>query len=360
MPPEASSAAPAAAPAASGDDAEDPFWPALRVHAGELVYDYCWYSHASAADPATCCFAVTARSHPVHLYDALTGELRCSYRVYNALDELSPAYSVAFGCGGAKIFAGCHASIHSFDVERPGRECASAATHQRKQDGQPGIISCMAFACDESSSLMGVGSYSGVAALYDARTMEQLFVLEGHAGGVTHVRFSADGNYLYTGARRDGAVYCWDARHASGAVYSIKRETPTTNQRIYFDIEPCGRHLATGGQDGLVRFFDLRDGAEVGSFRAAVDTVNGCEFHPLLPLLATASGQRRFFDAPTDSASEESGSEEGGSDDEDMDSGGSEHPALSADENVLRVWRLGAAAAVVEMDAAAADPAGPE
>ena len=33
----------------------------------------------------------------------------------------------------------------------------------------------------------------------------------------------------------------------------LQRETATTNQRIQFDIEPCGRHLATGGCDGAVR-----------------------------------------------------------------------------------------------------------
>jgi hypothetical protein len=28
----------------------------------------------------------------------------------------------------------------------------------------------------------------------------------------------------------------------------LYRSADTTNQRIYFDIEPCGKHLATGGQ----------------------------------------------------------------------------------------------------------------
>jgi hypothetical protein len=28
----------------------------------------------------------------------------------------------------------------------------------------------------------------------------------------------------------------------------LYRSAETTNQRVYFDIEPCGKHLATGGQ----------------------------------------------------------------------------------------------------------------
>ena len=60
--------------------------------------------------------------------------------------------------------------------------------------------------------------------------------------------FSKDGNFLYTGARRDTDIFCWDVRYTSGVVYCLKRDTGATNQRIAFDIEPCGRHLATGGR----------------------------------------------------------------------------------------------------------------
>lgn len=33
----------------------------LQVHAGETVYDYCWFSGMSAADPLSCCFASSSR-----------------------------------------------------------------------------------------------------------------------------------------------------------------------------------------------------------------------------------------------------------------------------------------------------------
>jgi hypothetical protein len=32
------------------------------------------------------------------------------------------------------------------------------------------------------------------------------------------------------------------------SIIRLYRSADTTNQRIHFDIEPCGRHLATGGQ----------------------------------------------------------------------------------------------------------------
>ena len=58
--------------------------------------------------------------------------------------------------------------------------------------------------------------------------------------------FAPDGNFLFTGARADPELWCWDVRYQSGVLYKLHRDTPTTNQRIGFDIEPCGQHLASG------------------------------------------------------------------------------------------------------------------
>lgn len=63
---------------------------------------------------------------------------------------------------------------------------------------------------------------------------------------MVQVKFSADGNFLYTGARKDPQILCWDVRYTSEVVYTLQRDTADTNQRVQFDIEPVGRHLATG------------------------------------------------------------------------------------------------------------------
>ena len=69
-------AAGAAPPPAGSEGGEDSVAPAVRIHAGELVYDYAWYPRMSAGDAASCCLASAARAHPVHLWDACTGESR--------------------------------------------------------------------------------------------------------------------------------------------------------------------------------------------------------------------------------------------------------------------------------------------
>lgn len=127
----------------------------LQVNEGEPVYDFCWYPGMSLSgacwiascdtvmilfllwqlvtpdvccftDPATCVFASTSRDHPIHLWDATNGEvrlvssgvwlignsdfdylfwelqLRCTYRAYDAMDEITAALSVSFNSTGSK------------------------------------------------------------------------------------------------------------------------------------------------------------------------------------------------------------------------------------------------------------------
>lgn len=64
------------------------------------------YPHMSSAEPSTCVYVSTSRDHPLHLWDAFTGNLRATYRAYDHLDEVVAANSVCFNNGGNKIFAG--------------------------------------------------------------------------------------------------------------------------------------------------------------------------------------------------------------------------------------------------------------
>lgn len=298
----------------SASDADS--YPAnLVIGEGESVYDYCWYPYMSASSPDTCVFASTTRDHPIHLWDATSGQLRCTYRAYDAMDEIAAAFSVAFNPAGTKIFAGYNKSLRIFDVHRPGRDFEQLSTLQGNKEGQSGIISSIAF-CSSKSGMLATGSYDQTTAIYREDNMELLYVLHGQEGGVTHVQFSKDGNYLYTGGRKDPYVLCWDIRKAVEIVYKLYRSTETTNQRIHFDVEPMGQHLATGGQDGLVHVYNLQNGQWVSSFQAALDTVNGFAFHPFLPMAASSSGHRRY----------------GCLDDS------FEDVILSSDENCLSIW----------------------
>ncbi|KAL6012069.1 hypothetical protein ACLOJK_002544 [Asimina triloba] len=308
---------------------EDSFVSNFLVSEAESVYDYCWYPYMQASDPTTCVFASTTRDHPIHLWDAITGQnlwkkisvlslylcqlqLRCTYRAYDAMDEITAAFSVAFNPAGAKLYAGYNKSLRIFDIHRPGRDFKQYSTLLGNKDGQSGIISAIAFS-PTHSGMLATGSYSQSTAIYSEDTMELLYVLHGQLGGVTHVLFSKDGNYLYTGGRKDPYILCWDVRSTAGIVYKYSEYT---NQRVYFDIEPCGRHLGTGGQDGQVHIYDLQTGQWTASFQAASDTVNGFSFHPSLSMATSSSGHRRFG----------------------MPESCEESLSLSAGENCISVW----------------------
>ncbi|KAK9156095.1 hypothetical protein Sjap_003575 [Stephania japonica] len=267
-----------------GDDAcssavdDDSYVANLVLVEGESVYDYCWYPYMSASDPNTCVFASTTRDHPIHLWDANSGQaavaLRCTYRAYDSMDEITAALSIAFNPTGSKsfwlgsnheiigatiliriliiwrLFAGYNKSIRVFDLHRPGRDFEQYSTIQGNKEGQSGIISALAF-CPAHSGMLAAGSYSQTTAIYREDNMELLYVLHGQEGGITH----------------DPYILCWDIRNTVDTVYKLYRYTEATNQRIFFDIEPCGRHLGTGGQDGQVHIYDLLTGQWMAAFK---------------------------------------------------------------------------------------------
>lgn len=274
-------------------DYQDSYAASLVMSEGESIHDFCWYPYMSASDPVTNVFATTTRDHPIHLWDATSGQLRCTYRAYDAMDEITAAFSVAFNPSGTKIFAGYNKCIRMFDLHRPGRDFKLHSTVKDKKEGQTGIISALAFS-PSHTGMLALGSYSQTTAIYTEDNMELLYVLHGQEGGVTHVQFSRDGNYLYTGGRKDPYILCWDVRKAVDCVYKLYRSAENTNQRILFDIDPSGKHLGTGGQDGSVHIYDLQTGQWVSSFEAAQDTVNSFSFHPFLPHAVSSSGHRRF------------------------------------------------------------------
>uniref|UniRef100_A0A6I8N711 Telomerase Cajal body protein 1 n=1 Tax=Ornithorhynchus anatinus TaxID=9258 RepID=A0A6I8N711_ORNAN len=287
--------------------------PVLRMAEGDTVYDYCWFPLMSSAQPDTCFVASSSRENPIHIWDAFTGHLRASFRPYNHLDELTAAHSLCFSPDGSQLFCGFNRTVRVFATERPGRTCETRPTFAKKQ-GQSGIISCLAFS--PTQGLYACGSYGRSLALYSRDQGTLLALLAGHRGGLTHLCFHPDGHRLFSGARKDGELLCWDVRQPSRALLALGREV-TTNQRIYFDLDVTGQFLVSGSTAGAVHVWDtgqLPPGAadEGGdpppllTFSPQRDCTNGVSLHPSLPLLATASGQRVF---PEPEDSEEEGEE---------------------------------------------------
>lgn len=88
----------------------------------------------------------------MHLFDAYTGEVRCSYKGYNHLvkifnghlsfnlhivlvkvikDELVSAYCIAFDSTSSKMYCGYNKCLKVFDISRPGRNYVQIETNSK-------------------------------------------------------------------------------------------------------------------------------------------------------------------------------------------------------------------------------------
>lgn len=218
---------------------------------------------------------------------------------------------------------GLKGKVAVWRLSRPGRD---HDTLDMNLEGKAGIVSAMDVAPD--GKVLAAGTFSSIVCVCDLRSYETVAWLRGHTTGVTQVHFSrcvamltvrleqanprlfrsttthsfrqgcccSCGNFLYSRARKDSHILCWDVRNTLSCLYTLQVPDTFTNQRLAFCIEPCGRHMLAGGSQGTVAVFDLATGEAVQMLKAASDTVSGVSMHQTLPIIATCSGHRRFWD----------------------------------------------------------------
>ncbi|XP_034236530.1 telomerase Cajal body protein 1 isoform X2 [Thrips palmi] len=277
-----------------------PIKPSLCMREGGLIYDFCWYPLMNSWNPVTCCLASASKDSPVHLWDAFTGQLRATYRAYNQVDEVEAARSIAFDPCGERLYCGFKNCVRVFDVGIPGRSYSNRNLKSASGETQNGIVSSIAV-CPAVPSLFAVGTYTRSVGLYTENTGKALCILQGHEGGITHMKFSDDGMRLYSGGRKDSEIVCWDLREPGKVLFSVPRKVPT-HQRIYFDLTPNGKYLLSGCFDGKVFIWDTSEAIdEEGNlkstlkvFQAHSDCANGLSIHHQKPLIVTCSGQRHY------------------------------------------------------------------
>ena len=159
----------------------------------------------------------------------------------------------------------------------------------------------------DMSGLLAAGCYDNTVGLYATHEgLNVLSVFTAQHGGVTQVKFSPDGKFLFTSARKDNNIYCWDIRATGQVLMTMTREADT-NQHIAFDIDPTGQYLVTGGVSGHTLIYDVKTGGLVQSWRPHDDGTNGVSLHPVDPLIATSSGKRQLVDVVTDSDDDSDG-----------------------------------------------------
>ncbi|XP_067625470.1 telomerase Cajal body protein 1 homolog [Eurosta solidaginis] len=260
---------------------------AVHVREGGTVYECVWYPFMNSNTPATCCWLASRQHEPIHMWDAFTGELRCTYRGYDNVDEVESAISMIFSNDGEKVIGGYKKSIKLFDTNIPGRDTFSIPVKQ--------AVSCFALTTDNDNTVT-TGSWNGYINHYDLRVpkLGPLFTLGGHTGGITWLRYAAlsisTDWTLFSGARMDNKILEWDMRNYTQPTRTYTRKV-TTNQRIYFDLSPHEqRWLVSGSTDGNLHIWGIQNEAEE-VLPLHDDCCNGASFHPKFPILATSSGK---------------------------------------------------------------------
>ncbi|KAH8237992.1 hypothetical protein KR032_010317 [Drosophila birchii] len=265
---------------------------AVHVPEGGTVYDCVWYPLMNSQQPETCFWLATRQHEPIHMWDAFDGSLRGSYSGYDAVDEVMAAISVAFSADGQRIFAGYKRCIKIFDTSRPGRIC----------DDYPVkfAISCIA-QTSESPNTLTCGNWHGYIQHFDLRCSPKqgpLFTLGGHKGGITQLRYSegVPGQwYLFSGARKCGKLLQWDMRNYKSPMAEFQRNVDT-NQRIQFDFTAGHSWLVSGDTTGALNIWDLcGDKEATTTLPLHKDCCNGIALNPILPIMATSSGQYHFI-----------------------------------------------------------------
>lgn len=197
------------------------------------------------------------------MWDAFTGKLRHSYTCINQYDEVVAPLSVSFNTTGDKIYCGLNSAIRVFDTLRPGLTSSEVFCVERvlqkksglsgkvktKIVGHTGLMSCLAF----NPYIIGMyaaGSYNKTIGIYDEDQNSLQHVLEGrHRGGITQVTFSRNGMFLFSGARKDDSICCWDMRNTTEPMFFFDLERKvTTNQKMSFDVDIFTKYLITGSE----------------------------------------------------------------------------------------------------------------
>ncbi len=147
-----------------------------------------------------------------------------------------------------------------------------------------------ALAFSPKAGLLAAGSYGSVQ-LLNATTRQPVRTLDGVAGKVNALAFSADGTLLFAAAGdagMGGIAYQWKV--ADG---SLVRKFEGHRDALYaLALSPDGQTLATGSYDQKIKLWSVANGTEVKTLSGHNGGVFGLSFRPDGKVLASASADR--------------------------------------------------------------------
>ena len=327
-------------------------------------------------EPNTTLFLAASRAHPIALYSAVasTRPLQTYPLIHPPTETYLTPLSLLFLPSGDTFYAGTSSLLTLFSLQR--REPLLSlptipSTNSNLVGGGVGVRGLVGAMAVSSEGLLAIGTYNRGIGIYDAEGQGDVIAVwnlpsdkaERGGKGVTGIRWSGDGRYLFISERGSHGVMVYDVRVEGREVGWLAGREADTNQRLSIDVFPAGDgngdEIWAGGRDGQVRMWRWsgltdsessalgRDDGRIEemacewTFQANGDPVGSVMVHPSGLIVATCSGQRRMThdeDVPSSSTQRLSASSASLSS---ASSGVSEAPeAVPPLDNSLKIWLL--------------------
>lgn len=148
---------------------------------------------------------------------------------------------------------------------------------------------------NKKSSIIVLGLNTGVFCIYDINTFENKYTLQISDNKINSLAISNKGLWLAFGSKKLGQIVVWEWKSET---YVFKQ------QGHYFDVSsiaysPDGSLLASGGQDGKIKIWEITNSSCIVTFSEHVSKVTEIKFVPNKPSVvvsASLDGTVRAYD----------------------------------------------------------------
>jgi WD40 repeat protein/serine/threonine protein kinase len=224
--------------------------------------------------------AIDVIGRVAHVWDADTGTPIAE--LTELANDASEKASIAFSPDGRWLAATGGDDVSVFDTSTWQRVVRIAGPRVRS------------LGFDPAGPRLVVGTYDGVASIWDVPSGVRIRCLRDAGAAVDAVAFSGDGGLIAT-ASRDGTEQVWDA--ASG---SLRTQINSHRDKIYaIEFSRAGNLILSAGADGAVVVSDVSTGMPVARLEGPKGLVIAAHFDPESRRVVGASwdGTARVWDA---------------------------------------------------------------